>query len=133
LLTGPTGEVCFTALTRGVGFRGAGFAAALVFGFAGPPIEFGFIGAAMGVCFLTPPIELWAQAGRQNSPPNVAATMMMAIVLFFMADLQMCWSDLRGSGHDTAATRFDFIGNLLHCLRLHGRLLQQNLPTTEVA
>jgi hypothetical protein len=84
LLTGATGEVCFTALTRGLGFRGAGFTAAMEFGFAGPPMEFGFIGAARGVCFLTPPIELWAQAGRHESPPNAAAIKMMAIVLFFM-------------------------------------------------
>jgi hypothetical protein len=29
-------------------------------------------------------MEFWAEAGRQKSPPNTAAAIMMAIVLFFM-------------------------------------------------
>jgi hypothetical protein len=38
----------------------------------------------MKLCFLTPPMALWAEAGRRQSLPNTAATMMMAIALFFM-------------------------------------------------
>jgi hypothetical protein len=103
-LNGATGEGCFTALTRGlgvkglglkgVGFREVGFTAAMEFGFAGPPMEFGFIGAARGVCLFTPPIELWAQAGRQKPLPNAATTMMMAIILFFMGGSSDVWRRL---------------------------------------
>jgi hypothetical protein len=80
LLTGTTGEVGFTGPTTGLGFTGP----RTEIGFAGPPSAVCFTGAASGVCFLTPPIELWAEAGREKSPPKAAATMMIAIVLFFM-------------------------------------------------
>jgi hypothetical protein len=79
LLTGTTGEVGFTGPPMGFGFSGLGL--------TGPPREVCFAGAARGVCFLIPPIELWAEAGRRRSPPIAAATMMMAIILFFMGPI----------------------------------------------
>jgi hypothetical protein len=76
LVTGAAGEAGFAAPTTGAGFGGVGF--------AGPPRGVCFIGAARGVCFLTPPIALWAEAGRQQALPNAAAIKIIASALFFM-------------------------------------------------
>jgi alkylation response protein AidB-like acyl-CoA dehydrogenase len=85
LVTGAAGEVGFAALTTGAGFGGAGFTGlAEEIGFAGPPRGVCFTGAARGVCFLTPPIALWAEAGRQRALPNAAAIKIIASALFFM-------------------------------------------------
>jgi hypothetical protein len=77
-LTGTTGAVGFTALTTGAGFTGGET------GFAGPPSGGCLTGAARGVCFLTPPIALWAEAGTQKSQLNAAAIKIIATALFFM-------------------------------------------------
>jgi hypothetical protein len=73
------GLVIATTGAVGLGFTGP----ATEIGFAGPPRGVCFAGAASGVCFLIPPMALWAEAGRWQSPPNAAATMMMAIALLF--------------------------------------------------
>jgi hypothetical protein len=89
LLTGAAGAAGLTALATGLGFTGFGFTREEV-GFAGPPSGVCLTGAARGVCFLTPPIALWAKAGGHQTPPNAAATSMIATALFFMGPSPDC-------------------------------------------
>jgi hypothetical protein len=112
LLAGTTGEVCFAGPPSAIGLMGATGAA---IGFTGPPSDVGFTGAASGVCFLTPPIELWAEAGRQKSPPNAAATMMMAMVTFFMGRSPEVLTQCIVNADDTC-----------RCLHQHCPLLPRN-------